>query len=289
MKNIIIDTDMGVDDIIAICLLLKNPAINIRAISTIQGVTSLDKGTQNLARILTFLKQTNIPIYQGLPLPKQKVNFPRIDRQRANNLILLNNIPLPKLPAKKISINKFGYRLNSPASLLCLGPLTNVVQIIKNNSLFIKELIIMGGAVFSRGNVSPDYFTEYNFALDPTAAQFIFNSGLPITLVATDTTKLAPAKDKLFLNKVLATNPQTPNGKIVKAIIVNNRQDFIDFYDPLAAAILINPKIAMRSKKINLTILPNGQTIGQLNPKSNIKLITQINQNVFYRFLVSSI
>lgn len=289
MKNIIIDTDMGVDDIIAICLLLKNPAINIQALSTIQGVADLDKGTQNLARILTFIGKTNIPIYKGSILSAQKVNFPKIDQLRANNLTLLKDITIPKIPSKKVVMKKLVPQLNSRASLLCLGPLTNIARAIKNNYRFIQELIIMGGAVFSHGNVSPDYTTEYNFALDPPAAKFIFNSGLPITLIATDTTKQAPAKDKVFLKQVLATNPQTPNGQIIKAIIVNNRRDFIDFYDPLAAAILINPEIASGSQKINMTILPNGQTIGQLNPKSNIKLITQIDREIFYRYLISSI
>lgn len=289
MKNLVIDTDMGVDDIITICLLLKNSAINVQAISTVQGVANLNAGTKNLARILTFIGKTNIPIYKGsIPLA-QKVNFPKIDRQRANNLTLLKDIPIPKTPSKKVVIKKINFRLNSPVSLLCLGPLTNIAQTIKNNARFIKELIIMGGAVFSRGNVSPDYFTEYNFALDPTAAKFVFNSGLPITLISTDTTKQVPAKNKFFLQQIRAKKPLTPMGEIIQSIILNNARDFIDFYDPLAATVLINPKIVSGSQKINLTILTNGQTIGRLNPKSSIKLITQINQEVFYRYLISSI
>jgi len=215
MKNIIIDTDMGVDDIIAISLLLNNPAINIKAISTVRGVADLDRGTNNLARLLTFVGKTDLPIYN--------------------------------------------------------------------------EIVIMGGAVFKPGNIPPDFLYEYNIALDPVAAKTVFSSNLPITLVATDTTKQAPAANKQFLKQVLSTKPRTRKGKIIKSIIVNNRRDFIDFYDPLAAAVLAKSSIITGTKKIKLSVTRNGQTNGQLNNKGNINLVTKINRLAFYRLLVSSI
>ena len=156
MKNIIIDTDMGVDDIVAISLLLNKPAINIKAISTVRGVADLDRGTNNLARLLTFVGRTDLPIYQGFSPAKQKIDFPKIDRRRANNLTLLKNISLPKLPSKKVIIKKFNYKLDSPVSLLCLGPLTNIAKAIQGKSN-INEIVIMGGAVFKPGNIPPDF------------------------------------------------------------------------------------------------------------------------------------
>lgn len=292
MKNILIDTDMGVDDIVAINLLLIKPAINVKGISTVRGVADLNTGAKNLARLLTFIGKTDVPIYQGFSPDKQKIDFPKIDRQRANNLTLLKNISLPKFPAKKVIIKKFNYQLNSPVSLLCLGPLTNIAKAIKSKSKFInyvKELIVMGGAVFSPGNVPPDRLSEYNITLDPAAAKVVFASDLPITLIATDATKQVPAKDNMFLRKVLATKPQTTIGKIIKTIIINNRNDFIDFYDPLAAAVLIKPSIIAGTKKIKLSVTRNGQTNGQLNNKGNINLVTEINKPAFYKFLISSI
>jgi len=288
MKNIIIDTDMGVDDIVAISLMLNKPAINIKAISTVRGVADLDRGTNNLARLLTFVGRTDLPIYQGFSPAKQKIDFPKIDRRRANNLTLLKNISLPKLPSKKVIIKKFNYKLDSPVSLLCLGPLTNIAKAIQGKSN-INEIVIMGGAVFKPGNIPPDFLCEYNIALDPVAAKTVFSSNLPITLVATDTAKQAPAANKQFLKQVLSTKPRTRKGKIIKSIIVNNRRDFIDFYDPLAAAILAKSSIITGTKKIKLSVTRNGQTNGQLNNKGNINLVTKINRLAFYRFLVSSI
>lgn len=292
MKKIIIDTDMGVDDIVAINLLLDNSKIKVKTISTVFGVSNLITGTKNLARILTFLGKINVPICQGSNSPRQAENFPKIDRQRANNLTLLKNILLPQKPAKKIVIKKLNLKLNSPITLLCLGPLTNIAKIINQNLNYkklIKRLVIMGGAIFSPGNVSPNWLTEYNIALDPDSAKIVFSSGLPITLIATDATKQVSATNKQFLKKVLAKNPQSPIGKIIKTIILNNRRDFNYFYDPLAAAILVEPKIISETKKITLSITPSGQTIGQINPKSNISLITKINRKLFYKYLLNSI
>lgn len=286
-KAVLIDTDMGVDDIIAINLLLNNPNINVKAISTVKGVANLTTGTQNLARLLTWLGKITIPIYKGFKPPKQKVDFPRIDRQRANNLTLLKNLSLPKAPSKKIIIKKLNKKLIYSGYLLCLGPLTNIAKLIQKSN--IKEIVIMGGAVFNQGNIPPNYLCEYNISLDPTAAKIVFSSGLPITLIATDTTKQTPAHNKEFIRQVLSTRPQTKIGKIIKTIIINNRKDFIDFYDPLAAAVLAKPDIITSTEKIKLTVTPNGRTIGQLDAKGIINLVTKINQQAFYQFLISSI
>jgi inosine-uridine nucleoside N-ribohydrolase len=286
MKHILVDTDMGVDDIIAICLLLTNPNINIKAISIVQGVADLDRGTKNLARILTFIGKTSIPIFPGFIPPQPKINFPEIDRRRANNLTLLNNLPLPKTSSPKIAIKKLTGDLTAD-TLLCLGPLTNVAKIIKKSCF--KKIIIMGGAIFTPGNIPPDYTKEYNIALDPLAAKLVFRSKLPITLIATDTTKQASARNKFFLQKIQAEKPQTPLGKIIQAIILNNSEDFNDFYDPLAAIILMNSKIIIGSRKIDLTITSSGQTSGKYSPASRIKLITNINRQEFYQILINSI
>ncbi|MCX6816460.1 MAG: nucleoside hydrolase [Candidatus Beckwithbacteria bacterium] len=299
MKDILIDTDMGIDDIIAIALLLNNKDINIKTISTVRGVADLTTGTQNLARLLTLLRETTIPIYQGFNPPQQKLDFPKIDRQRANNLTLLKDIPLPKSPFKKICVKTLNRNLfrflnssTSPISILCLGPLTNIAKIIQNSTIIkknVKQIIIMGGAIFMSGNIPPDYLCEYNIALDPNAAKIVFSSGLPITLIATDTTNQARAKDKQFLKQVVLAKPQTAAGEIIKTIIINNRRDFIDFYDPLAAAILIDPKIISSSKKIILTITPDGQTIGQFNSQSLINLVTAIDKKAFYQHLITAL
>ncbi len=289
MKNIIIDTDMGVDDIIAICLLLNNPTVKIKAINTVRGVVDLNAGTKNLARILTWLGKTSMPIYKGFNPNKQKVDFPKIDRVRAQNLTFLKDLSISKGPSKKFRIEKLTTNISRRTSLLCLGSLTNIAKIIKKSIQNIQETFIMGGAVFSPGNVSPDWLTEYNITLDPRAAEFVFSSGLPITLISTDATKQVPAKDKQFLGQILATKPKTNIGKIIKAIIINNHRDFLYFYDPLAAAILIDSKIILSQKKINVTVTRNGQTVGKFSKNGTVNLVTKIDKERFYQFLIASI
>lgn len=299
MKPIIIDTDMGNDDIIAICMLLLSKKFSVKAISVVNGVASTNAGTKNLAKILAFIGRTDIPIISGAQqaLLEKKAAFPLIDRQRANSLSLLSELNIPQFSLTRMPITNSLDSLsriifNQKPTILCLGPLTNIAKAIQRRSNFgdyINEIVVMGGAVFSPGNVSPTWLTEYNIALDPLAAKIVFSSDLPITLVATDATKQVPATNKQFLEQVLSTKPQTATGKIIKTIVINNRRDFIDFYDPLAAAILVNPKIISCTKKINLTIAPDGQTIGQLNTKGNVNLVTKIDKQSFYRFLINSI
>lgn len=291
-KNIIIDTDMGVDDILAINLLFNKPSINIKAFSTVKGVANLSTGTKNLARILTFSGKVKLPIYQGYCLPKQKINFPIIDRQRANNLTLLKNISLPSKSINKIYINQLIKNLPIPSTLLCLGPLTNLAALINKKPKItnnLKKIIIMGGAVFSPGNIPPSKRSEYNIALDPQAAQTVFSSGLPITLVAIDATRQVSAKNKLFIKQILTKKPQTNSGKIIQAIILNNKNDFINFYDPLASAILLDNRIVLKTVNVNITVKADGQTIGKINPKGKISLITKVNKKAFYQLIIRAV
>ncbi len=293
MTPIIIDTDMGVDDILAISLLLSNPNLTIKAISTVKGVADRSRGTNNLARILTYINREDIPIYQGNNYPQQRINFPVIDRQRANDLTLLKNLPIPKNPSNKISIKKLDKAFVStkefPTSLLCLGPLTNVARMIKIIPNFIDQIFIMGGAVFKPGNIPPDYASEYNISLDPVSAKVVFSSKIPLILIATDATSQASAKDRKFLNKVKSAKPQTPFGKIIKAIILNNKTDFLNFYDPLAAQILQNPSIITQTQGVNITVTDKGQTIGKISPESSLKLVTKIDKKLFYQSVLKSI
>lgn len=284
-QRIIIDTDMGVDDILAIALALNSPSIEIEAISVTSGVAELNQGANNLIRLLSYFDRLDIPVYKGFDATYSKVSFPNIDRKRANKLTLLKSLSIPKKRPTAINLKRLNFlKVNPNTKLLCLAPLTNIANIANNN-----PLLIMGGAVFKPGNVPPTYKLEFNIAIDPQAAQVIFNKNGPIILIATDATSQVPAKNKSFIVKVEKTPAITPLGKVIKAIILENQTDFLDFYDPLAAAILIDKKIISKSMPIDLDISPSGQTLGEIVTKSNISLVTEINQNIFYQTLINAI
>ena len=201
--SLYIDTDMGVDDILAICMIIASNKFLIRGISVVNGVATLSRGIKNLNRLLTYLN-ISCPIYVGSKQSEQgsSVQFPTIDRKRANTLALLAGIKLPTVGRNllvPLLEAKHTLQKNLQAStLFAIGPLTNIVML-TNMSVInkrINRMVIMGGNVNVPGIVPPLLRTEYNIRLDPAAANKIFNSGLPVTLIPLDATKQTPTNLK---------------------------------------------------------------------------------------------
>lgn len=303
---IYIDTDMGVDDIVAICMLVASGKYDIRAVSLVNGVSTIKQGVKNANRILTYL-ELSCPIYAGANQRDQKSNvqFPATDRKRANNCTLLSNITLPafglnpvlsfsslisKLAAEKLSVEIFA-----------IGPLTNIRTMLsykKLNINKIKSLIIMGAAVFTKGNVSPYYKSEYNVRLDVHAAKDVFSSPLTKLIIPIDATVFTPAivqqnnTSNIYLNNFIQWlkiyTPTSTTGKIIREIILNNTTDFNSFYDPLAAAVFIDPTIISSSIYNTISVSMNKRAFGTLillgnNSINNIVL--SVKPDKFYTVL----
>lgn len=193
-KKIIIDTDPGQDDAIAILLALASPdEIELLGITTVAGNVPLSLTTRNACKICELAKRPDVKIFMGADKPlkgkgvtaehvhgKTGLDGPvlleptmLIQSQNALDFILSE---LEKHPAKSIS-------------LCCLGPLTNIANLIKKfphtvNSL--AEIVLMGGGFFEGGNITPT--AEFNFYADPEAADIVLKSGIPLTIMPLDVT-----------------------------------------------------------------------------------------------------
>lgn len=303
---IYIDTDMGVDDVIAMCMIVASGMYEIRGISVVNGVSTIKQGVNNLNRILTYINLT-CPIYTGANQKNQKssVQFPVADRKRANNCTLLSNITLPDfglnptLPFSSL-IRRLAAEKQS-VEIFAVGPLTNVRTILRYNKLIInkiKSLIIMGGAVFTKGNVPPYYKAEYNIRLDVYAAKEVLSSSLTKLIIPIDATVFIPAvvqqnnTSAIYLNNFILWLkfhiPTSPTGKIIREIILNNTTDFNSFYDPLAAAVFIDPTIVSRSIYNTISVSMNKRAFGTLillenNTRNNIVL--SVKPDKFYTLL----
>ncbi len=304
-----IDTDMGVDDIVAICMLTCSRQYDIRGVSVINGVAALRSGVRNASRVLTSLGLT-CPIFVGANQRTQKSTrqFPTIDRVRANTLAPLVRVQLPKGTNPLQTTEALARQISAepqPITLFCIGPLTNVARLVSISSVQknIFRLIIMGGSLNCPGNVSPRFTSEYNFRLDPTAVQIVLSSRIPITLIAMDATRCAPTRKRLsrgktrteltsFYNNLTSLFPQATGGQIIKEIIQNNINDFDYFYDPLAAAILLSPAIVMKQQPVCLSVRTSGSLIGKIFPsskKSPASVITEIDSFLFYEQLLKCV
>ena len=189
MTKIIMDTDPGTDDAIALIAALNSPELDVLALTTVTGNASLEDATRNALGLLACLGRSDIPVYVGAETPLVgKFVFAENYHGPGGMTTPLpepESIPSPT-PAERY-IRDAARDSDGDLTVIALGPLTNVALAIQNEPDVmkqIKEILVMGGAVEVGGNVTP--YAEFNIYDDPRAANVVFGSGIPITLVGLD-------------------------------------------------------------------------------------------------------
>ena len=191
-KHIILDTDPGIDDSLAILLALASPEVILDGISTIHGNASAAQVTTNALSVLELAKASQIPVYKGceLPLVQPSLLAPETHGEQGIGYAKLS-APQTKPQIQKGSDFLIQKIMSNPGeiTLVCIGPLTNVALAIRQEPRIVenvKEVFIMGGAIRHEGNTTP--LAEFNTYVDPHAAHIVFHSGMPITLTPLDVT-----------------------------------------------------------------------------------------------------
>jgi pyrimidine-specific ribonucleoside hydrolase len=257
--HIIVDTDAGSDDFMAVSLLLSQPSVKIDAITVVNGLVHVDAGARNMGRLLDLAGRQSVPVFAGRNTPlRGNAEFPAEWRKISDDL---PGVPLP--PAARPAEHKRAadYLVEhlrdarEPVQILALGPLTNLAEALERDHSIarnIREIVIMGGAVRVPGNLQAggvfhtnNSTAEWNMFIDPMAARIVFRSGVPIRLIALDATnkvKIGPEFLRQFKAKSL-----TPLGRVVAGVLEADRESIDQgiFYawDPLAAAALLRPSI----------------------------------------------
>ena len=191
-KKILIDTDPGIDDSLAILLALASPELALEGLSTVHGNCSLEQATTNGLSILELANASHIPVAKGceLPLVQPSLLAPETHGDAG---IGYAKLPLPQ--SKPIGQHGSDFLIEKIMSnpgeftLVAIGPLTNVALAIRQEPRIVnalKELIIMGGAIRHEGNTTA--LAEFNAYVDPHAAHIVFHAGIPTTLVPLDVT-----------------------------------------------------------------------------------------------------
>lgn len=185
-SRIIIDTDTASDDAVAIVMAVQWPDIQVDALTIVSGNVSLAQGSIN-ARYTLEVCGADVPVYNGCDRPLLR-EAEYADWYHGADGMGNMNYPAPKQPAQETHavqelIRRFG---NEPGeiTLVTLGPLTNIATALRLEprlAEWVKHCYIMGGAACTVGNVTPA--AEYNLWVDPEAAQIVFGSGMPITMV----------------------------------------------------------------------------------------------------------
>ena len=190
-RKIIIDTDPGTDDAIALMMALNSPNLDVLALTTVGGNGALRHTTRNALRVLEYMDRTDIPVFKGASRPlKGKFAYGYYFHGPA---ALTVRLPAPATPPQQEAAVEYIIRKTSERpgelTLVALGPLTNVARAIRREPRFVdwmKELVVMGGAIEVGGNITP--YAEFNTHNDPEAAEAVFSSGIATILVGLDVT-----------------------------------------------------------------------------------------------------
>lgn len=263
-QKIIIDTDPGQDDAIAILLALASPEeLEIVGIVSVAGNIGLELATNNALKTVEISGKLDVPVFKGCdrPLKRKLVTAEYVHGE--------TGLDGPTLPEPKISIQTMHgvdfiiktLRDNEPQTIiLCpLGPLTNIATAMQKAPDIIariKNIVLMGGAYFEVGNVTPA--AEFNIYVDPEAADIVMRSGAPVTMVPLDVT-----------HKVLTTTKRTSAlmniGNYTGRVVAEMMQFFERFdeekygsdgaplHDPCVIAHLLQPDL-FKGRKINVQI-----------------------------------
>jgi purine nucleosidase/pyrimidine-specific ribonucleoside hydrolase len=204
---VLIDTDPGLDDALAIFLAFAAPELEIAGIVTVAGNIGLQRVTENALNLLDHLDR-DVPVVAGASRPLSRKPLVAADIHGEDGL---GGIDLPRSERHSLACDAIdfieGELLRHPdrsLSILALGPLTNVARLVETRpkaAARVRRIIAMGGAVRDRGNVTP--FAEFNIAADPEAAATVLRSSVPLTLVPLDVTRKVVA-DRSFCARLRA-------------------------------------------------------------------------------------
>ena len=296
MPRLIIDTDPGVDDAIAILMALSSPFWQVAGLTVVGGNVPLARGVRNALALLEYAGRADVPVLPGCARPLRG-KFPYAQHFHGWSG-LSRRLPSPQShPAAGNAVDFLAAQLQEypgQIHLAALGPLTNLARLERQYPGSLSQaaaIAVMGGAVNAPGNITPA--AEFNFYSDPTAAQEVLNCGAPLTLV-----DLAACR-QVAIERADAANLRASSrlGRLAAQLIQNwfrrdqQRQRF-EFYDPLALAALLSPEvITTRPAAITVATIPGpqlgeSQAAGQTGP---VAVAEKVNGERFFAVIAETL
>ena len=192
-RKIIIDTDPGQDDAVAILLALAAPELEVLGITCVAGNVPLALTQRNARIICELAGRPDMPVFAGAARPMERA---LVTAEHVHGKTGLNGpelwqpvMPLRREHAVDFIINTLRENRAGAVTLAVLGPLTNIALALKKApdiSAHIAEIVLMGGGCFEGGNITPA--AEFNIYVDPDAARLVFDSGIPLVVMPLDLT-----------------------------------------------------------------------------------------------------
>ncbi len=304
---IIIDTDPGQDDAVAILLALASPEFEVLGITAVAGNVPLALTELNARKICELAGRPEIKVYAGAlrPLVRPLVTAEHVHGRTGLDGPVLPDpmMPLQKQHAVEFIIDTFMAREAGTVTLCVLGPMTNIALAINREPRIasrINRIVAMGGGFFEGGNVTPA--AEFNIYVDPQAARVVFDADIPITLLPLDcthqvlTSRVRVEKFRAMKNK---SGPAT-------AALLDFFERFDEqkygtdggpLHDPCVMAWLLKPEL-FQSRDVNVAIeceseLTMGMTVVDwwkvTDRKPNATVCRSVNAEGFFELLTERI
>jgi purine nucleosidase len=265
VKKVIIDTDPGTDDSVAIMLALNSPELDVRALTVVPGNVVATQGLENALRMVSLANRCDIPVAGGAQHPLfQKL----ITAEFWHGKNGLGNVELPASKCKADA--RFGpdliiqmvHEYPHEITLLPIGPETNIaLAVLKDPSIvpLVKEVIVMGGSI-SGGNVNAA--AEANIYNDPEAAQIVFQAGWPLTMAGLDVGNMTLFNRKDLAQLAKTHGPENDFMVAINTFLVDLSEKFGDsgspMYDSLAIGTAIDPTI-MKTQAMHVDVETRGE------------------------------
>ena len=249
-RRVIIDTDPGTDDAMAIILALNSPELKVEALTVVPGNVDGRQGLENALKIVSLAGRCDVAVAGGAQHP---LNQKLITAQFWHGKNGLADVELP--PSKCQADPRFGpdliiemiHKYPREITLIPVGPLTNIaLAVSKDPSIagLVKDIVIMGGSI-TGGNVNGA--AEANIYNDPEAAQIVFNAGWMVTMVGSDVGERTLITRKYLAQLQSSHGPQSDFiAKIADFYLTRSEKSGYSgaaMYDPLAVGIALDPTL----------------------------------------------
>lgn len=306
-RKIIIDTDPGQDDAVALLLAFASPELDILGITAVAGNVPLEKTVTNILKVCELADKVDTKVFAGSDAPMQR---PLFTAEYVHGDSGLDGIELPmptmevqQMHAVDFIIDTIRSHPEGTVTLCTLGPLTNIGHALvkaPDIAIRIKELVMMGGGLFEAGNVTPA--AEFNIFVDPEAAKLTFDAGIPIVVMPLDVT-----------HKALTTQARIDSFSALNTTVASACVSWLNFFerfdeekygtdggplhDPNVIAYLIEPEL-YEGRHINVDIetesdLTVGMTVADYwhvtNKPRNAVWTTRVDADGFFQLLTSRI
>ncbi len=306
-KKIIIDTDPGQDDAVAILLALASEELQVLGITCVAGNVPLRLTAENARKVLELTKYTNVPVFAGAehPISRKLVTAEHVHGKTGLDGPILDppKIRLQEIGAVEFIINTVFSHSKEKVTICTLGPLTNIALAFRKEpriKKLIEQVVMMGGGFFEGGNITPA--AEFNIYVDPEAAAEVLGSGIPVVMLPLDVThKALTSRRRIEAFRDIGNKAGTA---IAEMLDFFERFDVEKYgseggplHDPNVIAYLLRPDF-YGGRKVNVEVeinsdLTRGMTVvdwwNVTKKKKNVYYVNSIDDDEFFKFLTDRI